>query len=171
MLSVALYLFRLFNSVVTFRMGASGMPASPPLIIICTAVYFVLGATTAHILGKPASTAIVAAAVDCVFYLLWYGGVVYLFGKPERVQQTLLAVLLIGWLAAGFGLMLATPIANATPETVPGVVLIVGLLSIIWVITLLGRCLAAAVDKPVSLGVGLTIAYLITNDFILRVFS
>lgn len=170
MLSVLLYLIRLFNSVVTFRAGPSAMPVNQMLMVVGGTVYFALGLTTAQVLGKPIGTAFAAAVFDCVFYVAWFGGLVAAFGKRERVQQTVLCVLLIGWLAGGFGLALAWPIANSSPETISGTVLIMGLLSIVWVITLLGRCLSEAIEKPTSFGVGLTVAYLVTNDLLIRVF-
>ncbi|MFT5063516.1 MAG: hypothetical protein ACI91G_000885 [Gammaproteobacteria bacterium] len=171
MFPIFVYLFSLFNSVVSFRAGPSAMPVSQPLLLISGAVYIALGFATAQVLGKAPSTAVLAAFVDCLFYISWFGGIVSAFGNKERILQTLLCVLLIGWLAGGFGLALAWPIANSTPETVSGTVLILGLLSIVWVITLLGRCLAEAIEKPTSFGVGLTIAYLVTNDLLLRVFA
>jgi hypothetical protein len=147
------------------------MPVSQLLLLMSGGVYLVLGLLTAQVLGKSPPVAFVAAILDCLFYISWFGGLVSAFGKKERILQTLLCVLLIGCLAGTFGLALSWPIANSTPETVSGTVLTVGLLSIIWVITLLGRCLAEAIDKPTSFGVGLTIAYLVTNDLLLRVLS
>lgn len=147
------------------------MPASDPLILISGMLYLLLGFATAQVLGKTIPAAVIASLVDCAFYIVWCAAIVHLMGKPERFKQTLLCIFLIGILAGGFGLALAYPMANSTPETVPGAVLIIGLTSIVWIISLLGRCIAEAVDKPISFGVGATIAYVFINDILIRAIS
>lgn len=171
MLSIAIYLFRLFNAVVTFRSGPSALPANNSLIVFTITIYALLGFSIAQVLGESAPKAVLATIIDTAFYMIWFGGLVRLMGKPERIQQTLLCILLIGVLAGGLGLALAFSRLGTTPETMPVSVALVGLLIIVWVISLLGRCMAEAIDKPVSIGVAITIAYIFINDLIIRAIS
>jgi hypothetical protein len=85
-------LLRLFTQIALLRKGPQDLPASPVLLALTIAGYFVVHLVVGTVLPPIAGPWINHLILDIVFTFCWYALLLYVAKKPERFFQTATAV-------------------------------------------------------------------------------
>jgi hypothetical protein len=160
-------LIQLFTQITLLRRGPQDLPASPLLLALTVAGYFVVNflvsALMPPVAGWPGHL-----AVDVVFQLVWYVLLLRLAGKSERTLQTTTAVfgfqavlspllVLSEWLMRRF--------AQDTTWQFP--VTLMGLVLVVWVIAANSHVVKAALEWSSPASVALVILQILAGQILL----
>jgi hypothetical protein len=85
-------LVRLFTQIALLRQGPQDLPASPVLLALTMAGYFVAHLVVGTVLPPLPGPWVVHLCLDVVFTFVWYALLLYIAKKPERFLQTTTAV-------------------------------------------------------------------------------
>ena len=85
-------LVRLFTQIALLRQGPQALPASPLLLALTMAGYFVAHLVVGTVLPPMPGPWVVHLCLDVVFTFVWYALLLYIARKPERFLQTTTAV-------------------------------------------------------------------------------
>lgn len=85
-------LVRLFVQIALLRRGPQDVPASPLLLALTVAGYFLVNFAVSTILPPFAGPWVAHLCIDVVFMFVWYAALMYLVRRPERFLQTTTAV-------------------------------------------------------------------------------
>ena len=85
-------LIRLFTQIALLRQGPQDLPASPLLLALTMAGYFVAHLVVGTVLPPLPGPWVVHLCLDVVFTFVWYALLLYIARKPERFLQTTTAV-------------------------------------------------------------------------------
>jgi len=151
-------LIRLFTQIALLRRGPQDVPASPLLLTLTVAGYFLVHITVGTVLPPFPGPWLAHVCVDVVFMLIWYALLLNFARRPERFLQTTTAVY-------GFQAVLAPLVIAAVWATrridqdsvwqFPASLLSLALL--IWVITANSHIVKAALEWSMPPSVALVI--------------
>jgi hypothetical protein len=85
-------LIRLFVQVALLRRGPQDVPASPLLLAVTVAGYFLVNFAVSMVLPPFPGPWVAHLCVDVVFMFVWYAMLLNLVRRPERFLQTTTAV-------------------------------------------------------------------------------
>jgi hypothetical protein len=85
-------LIRLFIQIALLRRGPQDLPASPLLLAITAAGYFLVNFAVSTVLPPFKGPWIAHLCLDVVFMFVWYAVLLYLLRRSERFLQTMTAV-------------------------------------------------------------------------------
>jgi hypothetical protein len=160
-------LFRAFTLIALSRMGPQDLPASPILLALTVAGYYL--ANFGLNLAMPAVDAWrLHLLVEVAFTLGWFAVLLRAFGKPERFLQTATAmfgynlVLAPLWIAA---IWLSRRAADDSVLQFSAAV--IGLAMAIWMIRAGSYVLKAALELPMLACVVLTILQILAGQLVL----
>jgi hypothetical protein len=85
-------LIRLFTQIALLRRGPQDVPASPLLLALTVAGYFLVNFAVSVVLPPFPGPWVAHLCVDVVFMLAWYALLMNLVRRPERFLQTTTAV-------------------------------------------------------------------------------
>jgi len=150
---------RVFVGIARLKNGPEDLPVSVPLLLAMIALSVVpdlvvsaLGPATGVNLAFP-------LAIEIIFTLLWYGGMLRLAGRPERFFQTATAVfgvqVILSPVLVFAGWFFSTYQRDPTWQAPAS---FVALVVAIWVLVILARILRSATDWPMFACVLVTFA-------------
>jgi hypothetical protein len=164
-------LFRLFAQIALSRKGPQDLPASPLLLALTVAGYFLINYGV-NLLMPAVDLWRLHLLVDVAFTLAWYWILLKAFAKPERFLQTATAmfgyqlVLAPLWIAAVY---LSRRYNDDAVLQFPAAV--IGLAIAIWVIRAGGYILKAALELPMVACVVLIILQILAGQLVLFAMS
>ncbi len=160
-------LVRLYADIALLRRGPQDVPASVLLLAITVIGYCAINLVVNWALPTPNNPWLLVLLVDVLFTLAWYGALLRLLRRPERVLQTTTAVF-------GFRAVLAPLVISAewlygrfgTDQTwqLP---LIAGYVAVVvWMIAANSRILKAALEWSMFQCVALVLLETIASAFV-----
>lgn len=152
-------------AIVLLRRGPQDLPASQAVLGGLAAVYVLIGTL---VIGPRVGDLMVALAqnvTDMAVLFLYTWGLLGMAGRPERVTQTLSAIVganvlfsLIAW-----PLMLALPPMDAETAVAPGGVGMLLLAVLFWNLAVVGQIYRHALSLRVGLGVLAALGYFVLS--------
>jgi hypothetical protein len=154
-------IIRLFTQIALLRRGPQDLPASMLLLALAVGGYLGVNFLVSYAL-PPDEHWQGPTLVDTLFTLVWYVALMRLFGRPERVLQTVTAV--FGFQAVLSPLVIASTwlmrrVGEDATWQVP--VTCIGLLLLAWLIAANSHVVKAALEWPGPASVGLVILQMI----------
>jgi hypothetical protein len=159
-------LIRLFTQIALLRRGPQDLPASPLLLALTIAGYFVVNLAAGALLPPFQGPLLPHLLVDIAFMFIWYVVLLRLVGKPERFLQTTTAV--FGFQAVLSPLLIGTVwlarIVQDSAWQLPVAVLI--LLLFIWITAANSRVVKAALEWTMPPSVALVIMQSLADNLL-----
>jgi hypothetical protein len=160
-------LLRLFTQIALLRRGPQDVPASPLLLALTVAGYFLVNFAIMSVLPPFAGPWFAHLCVDVVFMFVWYALLLNLVRRPERFLQTATAVY-------GFQAVLAPLLVTAVwltrrfeHETLwqaPATLLSLALL--VWMIAANSHIVKAALEWSMAQSVALVILQTLASNLV-----
>ena len=164
---VMMELIRLFSQIALLRRGPQDVPASPVLLTVTVAVYFVINVAVTAILPPDDGPVVARSLLDVAFMLVWYFLLLKVVGKSERILQTTTAV--FGFQAVLSPVLVASGwlIRRFQQDAVWQVpASLIGLALLIWYIAANGHVVKAALEWSSTASVALVILQLVTGELL-----
>jgi hypothetical protein len=156
---------KIYLDIILLRRGPEDVPVSASLLVMTLGLFVALNVLLRLAFPPSASVWPIALAVSVAFALVWFRGLLIVFGKPERFQQVVCAIFGVGcWLAPivvplgsaleSVAIAPADAAGGSAPTPIPTwIVLLLPL--VIYAIYLNARILRAALDRPLALCISL----------------
>lgn len=151
----------MLTRVLSVSLGVSGpdsLPGSRQMMLVCLVSWTAIS-TCGYVMLHPGAPLLVPVVLASELLLLFAFSrfVLVIYGKPERWPQTLVSLLAVQALINALHLPL---IYFGMPREEPGIVVdAVGYGLLAWWLLAAGRILARAVDRPVWVGLPLSVAH------------
>jgi hypothetical protein len=161
-------LIRLFTQIALLRRGPQDLPASPLLLAMTIAGYFVAHLVVGTLLPPFPGPWVAHLCLDTVFTFVWYALLLYVAKKPERFVQTTTAV--YGYQAVLSPLLVAALWLQRRfdPESVwQFPVTMVSLALLIWIIAANSHIVKAALEWSMAPSVALVILQTLAGDLLI----
>ncbi|HWM67268.1 MAG: hypothetical protein QOI59_3253 [Gammaproteobacteria bacterium] len=160
-------LLRLFTQIAMLRKGPQDLPASPLLLVLTIAGYFIAHLIVGEVLPPFPGPWVTHLILDVVFTFVWYALLLYVAKKPERFLQTTIAVY-------GYQTVLSPLLVAALwlqrrfdPESVwQFPVTLVSLALLIWIIAANSHIVKAALEWSMAPSVALVILQTLAGDLL-----
>ena len=152
-------LIKLFIDICLFKRGPQDVPASHILMGLAVVVYLIVGISLLGLEGLRAE-AMLQALVELAILLGFVWANLKFMGLPNRFLQTSIAMLGSDALISS----LAIPLVGwmALSEGAKGAYLLL-LLLMLWHLGVVAHILRHALSRPVSVGIGLAIVYVVAS--------
>ena len=158
-------LLKLFVEIALFRRGPETVPGGPQVLWLTIGLYVALTLLLQQLLPSRIPNILWQVPVGIVFTFGWYGVMLYLANRPERLQQTLTAVF-------GYQLVmrpLLAPIDWLWPQLAKDSSLIVivaagALLLLGWSLAVNARIVRAALECSGPAAAGLVLAEFLSSQ-------
>jgi hypothetical protein len=160
-------LIRLFTQIALLRRGPQDVPASPLLLALTVAGYFLINFAVSTVLPPFPGPWLAHLCVDVTFMFIWYALLLNLVHRPERFLQTTTAVY-------GFQAVLSPLLVTAVWLTrrfdqesiwqLPATLLSLGLL--IWIIAANSHIVKAALEWSMPQSVALVILQTLAGNLL-----
>lgn len=160
-------LTRLFIQIALLRRGPQDVPASPLLLVLTMAGYFLVNFVVSTVLPPFKGPWVAHLCVDAVFMCVWYALLMNLVRRPERFLQTTTAV--YGFQAVLSPLLVAAVWLMRRFEQDSAWQLPASLLSlalVIWLISANSHIVKAALEWSMPPSVALVILQMLAEQFL-----
>ena len=142
-------ILKLYLDIALLRRGPEDVPASRGLLWATLAAFVALNALLTLAFRPTTEHWLPQLLVSVGFTLLWYRVLLVVFGRPERYQQTVTAVLGFGCIVTPLivpaaGMM--APFADPPERAMPWMLLLLPLAAYLIYVT--ARILRAAIERP-----------------------
>jgi len=158
-------LIRIYGQIALLRRGPQDVPGTQAVLVLTVAGYFAINVLVSLLLPPIAGPWLLHLGLDVVFTLAWYAVLMRAVGRPERFVQTASAifgyqaVLAPLWVATG---SLIRRVQDDTTWLFP--VTLVGLVLVVWMISVNAQILKAALEWSTAACVALVILQIIAGQ-------
>jgi hypothetical protein len=154
-------LFNAFWQIVLFRQGPDSLPASRPLLVMAVAAYIVIDVMVIVAL-YPREALVPLLLADVGFMVVWCAGLLALFSKIARLDQTLTALFGCGALLQLLAFPTTAWPSFGIPLEIPmGFRVLVSLIILLWSVAVFGHIFARALSKSLGAGIAFAVIYYI----------
>lgn len=152
---------RAFWQIVLFRQGPESLPDSRPLLLFAGIAYLLVDVLVILTL-YPARLVAPLLLVDMGLLFLWTGGLLALFGKLNRLRQTLSALFGSGALLQIIAFPLTAWPSFGIPIELPYALrVLVSLIILLWSIAVYGYIFGQALARSMGIGIAFAVVYFI----------
>ncbi len=154
--------------IALLRRDPSDLPASPTLLAAIVALFLLLNSVLSAIFRPQVENWFLQLLASVAFSLLWYWGLLRLFGRPERFLQTMTAIVGFGCLITPILVPLTgliAPYAAKPEQATPFILLLLPVA--VYVVYVTARILRAAIERPMFQAVALVLLQTFLEPLIL----
>ncbi len=150
---------KLFYDIALFKKAPQDVPASGVLLRFVVFVYALISFMMLY-MSTSVFNAVLQVAVELLLVFAFCKGLLYWIGKPERYQQTFIALVGIDALMSFFSFPALAALSSPNNGSVLGFFAVVGLM--LWHLAVTGHILRHALSQPFIFGFGVALLYVMT---------
>ncbi|NIN35213.1 MAG: hypothetical protein GWO08_12845 [Gammaproteobacteria bacterium] len=160
-------LFKNYFEICLLRKNPQDLPRSTELLAVSLALYIAIS-TLVIVYTAPLATAMASSVIEILLVSLITWVILRLHKKPERLMQTLTAIVGTGCIISLFAIpLIYSGMLWQTGEVLQSVAALLYLALVIWNIMVLGHILRHALATTLGFGIVFAIIYIVITTYLI----